>query len=135
MSLTYRFWADSGLTVPLTAGDFYNSTASGSRHDRVVYFGSDVDADPIQDAVNPGIDPISFEVADAAGGTPPAASAVTLALTYGELDTNTPGAPLDIGIEVLSGAANAVTVFMRFEGGISTPGDYTDLTLQTSPVI
>lgn len=45
---------------------------------------------------------------------------ITLALTEAALDTNTPGAALNIGTSVLSGSANKVTVWIRVENAIPT---------------
>lgn len=48
-------------------------------------------------------------------------SEITLALTEAELDTNTPGDPLDISSEVEGGVANAIEVWVRVENTITTP--------------
>jgi len=45
---------------------------------------------------------------------------ITLALTEGELATNTPGDPLDIGATIDSLAANKVTVWMRITNAVTT---------------
>jgi len=46
---------------------------------------------------------------------------LTLALSEGDLATNTPGAALDIGPTVLSGVAEAVPVWFRIENAVTTP--------------
>jgi len=45
---------------------------------------------------------------------------ITLALSAGDLETNTPGAALNIGTQVLSGTANAVRIYVRVENAIPT---------------
>lgn len=45
---------------------------------------------------------------------------ITLALTEAALATNTPGAALNIGTSILSGSANAVTVWIRVENAVPT---------------
>lgn len=46
---------------------------------------------------------------------------LTLALTEGDLDTNTPGAPLDIGTTILSGVSEAVPIWIRVENAVTNP--------------
>jgi len=45
---------------------------------------------------------------------------ITLALSAGDLDTNTPGAALNIGTEVLSGTSNDIAIYVRVENAIPT---------------
>lgn len=44
---------------------------------------------------------------------------ITLGLTEGDLDTNTPGAPLSLGPTILSGVANAVEVHIRIDNAVT----------------
>jgi len=44
---------------------------------------------------------------------------ITLGLTEGDLDTNTPGAPLALGPTILSGVANAVEVHIRIDNAVT----------------
>jgi hypothetical protein len=45
---------------------------------------------------------------------------ITLGLSSGDLDTNVPGAPLDIGTSILSGTSNDVAIYIRVENAIPT---------------
>lgn len=48
---------------------------------------------------------------------------ITLALTSGALDTNTPGAPLSLGNTIDGGVANAVAIYIRWDNTITTPSE------------
>ena len=52
-------------------------------------------------------------------------SEITLALTAGALDTNTPGAALSLGTSISSGTANAVTLHIRIENAVTTVSNNT----------
>ena len=134
MATTWKFYADAGLTVPLTTGDFTNPSTGGP-HDRIIYLGSATAGKKLQAGSGPGVDAIQIGVTDSAPGAGPAASAVTLALSAGGLGTNTPGEPLAVGTTLYSGAGGAVAVFVRVNSGLSTPGSYTDLGLETSLLV
>lgn len=45
---------------------------------------------------------------------------ITLGLTSGDLDTNTPGDPLDLGTDISSGVSNAVDFYVRIDNTITT---------------
>jgi len=45
---------------------------------------------------------------------------ITLALSSGDLETNTAGAGLNIGTQVLSGTSNKITLYIRVENAIPT---------------
>lgn len=129
---TFGFFADAGLTTPVTSLRHY-STALG---DRLVYFGSPATGKTLQDAEAPGVDPVMVSVVDAATGAGLPASAIKLAATSGGLAGATPGAALSLGVLVASGAANAKTVHVRFDTSAGTvPNDYTDLSLAVQSVI
>lgn len=62
---------------------------------------------------------------------------ITLALTGGDLDTNTPGDPLNIGTEIESEAVNAVAIYIRIENAVTTVNNntgYPDLRLDLNQV-
>lgn len=50
---------------------------------------------------------------------------ITLGLTEADLATNTPGAPLDLGVTILGGVANAVEIWLKKVNTVTTPGDNT----------
>lgn len=56
---------------------------------------------------------------------------ITLALAQVDLDTNTPGDPLDLGLEILSGSANAVQIHMRVDDATDVVSTLSELSIQT----
>lgn len=50
---------------------------------------------------------------------------IILALNSADLATNTPGAPLNLGVTILGGVANAVEIWLRKVNTVTTPGDNT----------
>ncbi|KAI5914629.1 hypothetical protein [Thauera sp. 2A1] len=131
MALTWKCYADPGLTVELTTLDMQQAT-SGAPADAVIYFGSVSPNLTLQAASAPGTDPIAFSIIDANAGTGLPATAIRLALSYAGLASATPGAALNIGTTLSSGAANKVAIYVRATSGSSTPATFTDLSLQTS---
>lgn len=130
--MSFGFFADAGLTVPLSSLRHY-STQVG---DRLVYFGS-ADADrQLQDAANPGVANVQVTVADSASGSGLAASAIKLASTSGGLTSATGGAALSLGATVTSGVANAKPVHIRIDTtGGTVPDEYLDVSLAVAGVI
>ncbi len=63
---------------------------------------------------------------------------VTLALSGGDLDTNVPGDPLDIGDTVLGGDDNAVPIYIRFINAVTNVANNTghpEISLSINEVI
>ncbi len=56
-------------------------------------------------------------------------SEVTLAATAGELATNTPGAALNLGTQILSGTGNATPIHIRMDQDSHPVGTWSDLKL------
>lgn len=131
MSSTFAWYADAGLTVPLTRGDFVRG-ATPAPVNRIVYFGSPVAGKLLQHASDPGIEPLQVTVVDAASGSGVAVADVKLASTFAGLDSAVGGAALNLGTTLASGAGNAVPVFVRVGGSIATPGNYDDVSLQVA---
>ena len=134
MSLTFKFFADAGLTSELaTGGDTIVETTD--YHDRVIYFGSNATGATLQAASSPGTDPIAIAPDDADEEAAPAVSNIALSLSAVGLDTATPGAALNIGTTVSSGVASAVPIYVRTLRGALTAGTYTGLSLTTNAVV
>lgn len=131
MSSTFAWYADAGLTAPLTRADFVRGSTP-SDVNRVAYFGSPAAGRQLQAASDPGVDALQVAIVDASGGTDPAPEDVKLASSYVGLDSAVAGDPLAIGVTILSGAANAVAVYVRFSSDISDAGQYDDLSLRVS---
>ena len=134
MSLTFKFFADAGLTSELaTGGDTVVETAE--YHDRVIYFGSNAAGVLLQAASSPGTDPITISPSDADEGVAPAVSNIALALSAVGLDAATPGTALNVGTTVASGVPSAVPIYVRTLRGTLTAGTYTGLSLTTNAVV
>lgn len=131
MTITFEFFADAGLTIPLDPIAASQAPAVAPADVRVFY-GSNTAGRKLQNATNPGVDAVLLSLYDAASGSGLPVTAITLALSAGELDTNTPGDPVALGVTLLSEAANAVEVFLRVEGGAAALGNHTDLRLRVT---
>lgn len=127
--MTFAWYSDAGLTAPLTRADFVRGSTAAPVN-RIIYFGSTTAGKKLQKVSSPGIDPVQVTVADATSGSGVEAANVKLALTFAGLDTATGGAALSIGTTILSGAANAVAVFVRITSAITTPGNYDDASIR-----
>lgn len=127
---TFAWYADAGLTVPLTRGDFVRGTTPADVN-RVVYFGSPEAGKQLQNVNDPGVDPLQVTVVDAGGGGVATAD-VRLASSFGGLASATPGAALNIGSTILSGPANAVPVFVRVSSSLAVVGNYDDVSLRVA---
>lgn len=129
--MSFGFYSDAGLTVPITTLRHYSTQA-----DRLIYFGNPTSGRQLQDAASPGVDNVLVSVVDSAGGSGLAASSVKLSATSGGLTGATGGAALSLGHTVLSGAVNAKPIHLRFDTSAGTLGsDYTDLSLSIPDVI
>lgn len=131
MSSTFAWYADAGLTVPLSRGDFVRGTTPANVN-RVVYFGSPVAGKKLQKVSDPGIDALQVSVMDSAGGSGLAAADVKLASSFAGLDGAVGGAALGIGATLLSGPGNAVPVFVRVGGALTAEGNYDDVSLSVA---
>lgn len=131
--MPFGFYKDAGLTVPIST-DYRHFSTQG---DRLLYFGNPASGFQLTDSADPGVGTMQISITDSDGpGTNFSVENVVISLTSGGLDSATPGDPLDIGTVVLSGSANALTVYVRFLGIDSEPnGDYLDLGLDISDVI
>ncbi len=129
--MSFNWYADAGLTVPLTRGDFVRGSSLGDVN-RVVYLGSTDTGRQLQAESDPGVDALQVTVVDADGGSGVAASEVKLALSFAGLAGATGGAALSIGPTILSGAANAVPVFVRLGSALTAEGNYDDISLRLS---
>lgn len=136
MPVSIRFYSDSGLTSPLTSLQVVQSEdGSAAPVDAIVYFGSTATSKKFQAESNPGVASIVLNVDDVAVGSGVNAAHVKLALTAGGLDTAVAGAPLDLGVQRLSGAGNSLAVHVRVDTPALASGVYTDLTLRTNSLI
>lgn len=135
MTVSLQFYQDAALTTPITTLSVtQNADGSTGPVDNVVYLGSTATSHKFEAASNPGVANIQVSVADSNTSSGAPASDVTLALSQAALATNTPGAALTIGTQILSGSSNAVPVYVRVQDSTGTVGTYTDLSLTTNQV-
>ena len=136
MTISLGFYADSALTTLFQLGAtltkaFADDGSTGSI-DVLVYLGSPESSFVFQLASAPGTGQIAVEIADSAGGSGQAASAIKLALSSGGLAGATGGAALNVGTQITSGVGNAIPIYLRITPSSLTFGTYTDLQLQTA---
>lgn len=132
MATSFGFYSDAGLTTPLGALSVVQAAdGSAAAVDSVVYFGSPSAGKKAQATSNPGVAPVFVSIADSAAGAGLAATAVKLAASSGGLAAAVAGNPLSLGVQVLSGSANAVAVHVRIKTPAVAVGNYTDLSLAT----
>ena len=124
--MAFDWWADSGMTVPLTRLDFVR-TATPAAVDAKAYFGNPIAGTKLQNSTSPGSAPLQITVDDSAPGSGVEAAGIKLAASVGGLAGATAGAPLGIGTTLFAGPA--VTVYVRVTSGITALGDYDDVSL------
>jgi len=136
MGNALRFYQDAGMTVLLSVCEATQADdGSAAAVDRVVYLGSPVAGKRFQAASAPGVAQIAVSVLDSATGLQVPASTVRLALSPGGLGSATPGAAIDVGLAIFSGAGNALPLYMRFDAAAIAAGVYDNLSVDTSPTV
>lgn len=135
MTLSLRFYNDPGLTMPAGLLDAVQAAdGAAAAVDQVVYLGAPIGGHKFQDAADPGGAQMVVSVVDAATGLQIPATTVRLALSAAALGSATPGAALDVGLTILSGAGHAVPVHVRFDAAAIAAGVYDNISLATSLV-
>lgn len=138
MAITYKFYHDSALasevstSSPITATQ--DTTNTLGPVDVQLWFGSTTASVKARATSSPGVDPITVTPTDAAGGSGEPNTAIKLATSQAGLTAATAGAALNIGTQVLSGSANAMTFWARIDDATLTAGSYTDLSLVTNSI-
>jgi len=136
MALTFKFYTDSNLTAPLVGSLTFDQAADGSSGPAVkqLWFGSTTANRKVEAASDPGVDQVFIDIVDAASGSGEPDTAVKLALTLGGLSGAVAGASLNLGTSVLSGVANAKSVYVQVTDATAAVGNYTDLSLETNTI-
>lgn len=88
-----------------------------------------------QAASAPGTDQITLTVEDANPGSGHDVGEITLALSEADLDTNTAGASLDLGTQLLSGASEAVEIWVRVENSVTDVGTRQELSVDINATV
>jgi hypothetical protein len=125
----FDFFLDPGLETPVSGPleTRHRSDGGSGRQDIVLYLGNPDAAKRLVAASSPGVDPITAAPTDAAPGSGHEATEIVLALTEAGLDTATPGAAVEIGLQVLGGAANAVPIWIGVTDATGTEGTSAEL--------
>ncbi len=136
MALTFTFFADAGLSqVASNIAALQATDGTSPAVDRVVYLGSTTADVVLQAFSDPGVDPITVSLVDAATGSGVEAAHVSLATTQAGLDSATPGASIDLAAQITSGSGNAAAIWLRIDTPALSAGTYTDLTLSTGECV
>lgn len=135
MTITFKFYHDAAGTQEITSGNpIFSSDEMGSPvpADKQIWFMSLSTGRRIKVKANPGVAQISINVHDlGSGGTEPS-TAVKLATSQAGLAAATGGAALNIGTQVNSLAANAVTFWCRLTNAVAADSSNTNLELKTN---
>ena len=132
MAITWQFFSDAGMTIPLALLSLQVPDVGGVA-EAVVYFGSTAAGKTLQAASNPGTDAIMIAPIDSNGATGLETSNIKLALSYAGLSSATAGASLGVGTTRASGSALAI--YVRLTTGAKAVGEYVDLALRTNAVL
>jgi hypothetical protein len=136
MAISFKFYHDAALTQEITTGNPLTATQDAANLlaavDKTIYFGSTVTGNKVQTVTSPGTNPVIISIVDANSGTGAPATEFKLALSSGGLATATAGAALPLSNTINSGVANAVPIYTRRDSVLTTPGTYTDLSLQSN---
>lgn len=124
--MPFSWWADPGMTAPLSRLRFTRSPTPGAVDARV-YFGNPRPGTELQSASAPGVNALAVVLADADGTGGVELEDVQLATTAAGLDTATPGDALELGAVIPAGTA--VEIFVRVDSLLDEPGRYADVSL------
>jgi hypothetical protein len=138
MAISLKWYSDAALLLPLEDPLLALQDQDGvlAPADFQVFLGA-VGLFIYEMVSAPSVDNFILSVVDDLGGSGPQdAPAITLALTEAELDTNTPGAPLDLQVvTVYSGVAGAIPVWVRVNDLSALKGTYTNLHIDLPEVL
>lgn len=131
MAIIPNIFKDAALTQPFDdAVDTLDGAAlNGNDGDGYFYVGLTDTANKLQASSNPGVDPLTISITDASPGVDVEAADIKLASSQSGLGSAVGGNPLNIGAEILGGAApNAYQVWFRWANSEGA-GTYTDISL------
>lgn len=129
---TLNLFTDAGLTTPATLPLAFVQDSLGAlpAHKRNLFIGSVDPAIKFRALSDPGVDQVSLQIVDTASGSGQPASAVKLALTEAGLASATGGAALNLGVQLLSEVANAVSIWVQFDDATAVVATDTAIKLQ-----
>jgi len=131
MSLIQNIYLDPGLLTQFDdATDTLNAGAiQGGDGDGVFYVGTPNAANQLQEALDPGINPIVVSIVDATPGADVEVADIKLAASQVDLASAVAGASLSLGVTIPGGQAGAKAVWYRWANSEGS-GVYTDITLE-----
>lgn len=134
--MSFAFYTNAGLTVPLSGNIVFEEPTDHSSFapNVPIYLGDPSTGDPVylKATSDPGVDQITISITDSAAGSGQEASNIKLATTEAGLATATAGAPLDLGVQIQSGVANAAVIWIQFRDSNGIQGTSTELGLETN---
>lgn len=136
MALSFKLYTDANLTAPLAGNLICAQNADGSTPavDKILYLGSTTASRKLEANSNPGVDQIVVSVVDAVPASGHPATEVKLATTLAGLNSAVGGASLNIGTQILSGAANAIPIYIRVNDSTGQVGTATELSVAIANV-
>lgn len=136
MATSLKAYADAALSsVIYNPNIFQKSDGSTGPVDLVLYLGSVLSGKLIRAQSNPGVDQISLSIVDSAPGSGQSDTSVKLALSPAGLDVATGGTALLLGTQILSGAENALPVYVRVQASSLSIGAFNNLSLKTNALV
>lgn len=135
--MAWKLYTDDACTMqaPETLTFEHFIDLSDNPQDRLLYYAEveddtgDTGAFKKQASSNPGTDDIVLSVGDASAGDGHEATEITLATTAPALDTNTAGADLSLGTQLLSGVSNRQEIHVRVINAVTVIGNSTELSV------
>lgn len=139
MALTFKLHTDAALTSALAGNLVATQNADGSTPpvEFQLWLGSlgsaglDTADRKLQADSDPGIDTIVISVLDASPGAGHEDTEIKLALTQAGLNTATPGAPLSVAANLVSGIVNAFEFWVAVDDATGQIGTSTELSVTT----
>jgi hypothetical protein len=132
MATALGFYHDDALTTQVTTlnkATFQQFVGGAGGPDTLeVFLGSPTSGITFKNTTDPDVAELQVSIVNSGTGEP--ASAVKLALTEGGLASAVAGDPLDIGVSLDSGVANALSIWIQVDDSTDTLGAYTNLTLK-----
>jgi hypothetical protein len=132
--MAFALYTDASLTQQLSGNVIFVEHIDHSLlpADIVLYVGSTEAGKKLQAASDPGVDQIVVTLADSAPGAGHETTEIKLATTQAGLDTAVAGDPLNLGLEILSGTANAAQIWIRSRDATGQQGNSTELSISSN---
>lgn len=135
-----KFYHDAALTQEVTADNPINPSMDALGAvvpyvDKQVWLGATTASRRYRALSNPGVDQVTVNVVDSVSGSGETTTLIKLASTQAGLAGAVAGASLNVGTQILSGSANAVVVWIRYDDQTGVVGNYTDVYPETNDLV